>query len=170
MTDTPDPADPTLACFRRVLGPRSGLDAVAALRFARAAVTPLRVATLDAAGYPHITSLWFLLDAGHFICCTQRNAVLSRNLRRDPRAGFELAVNEPPYRGLSGRAAAHFPATDAATLLTALADRYLGERDPRLRRWLLSRATSEVVIALEPLHLTGWDFSARMSAPARADH
>ncbi|MEQ8232614.1 MAG: pyridoxamine 5'-phosphate oxidase family protein [Gammaproteobacteria bacterium] len=162
--------DASLALFQRLLGPRARPDAAAALAFAQETVIPLRVSTIDAAGYPHLTSLWFLLDAGRFICCTQHDAVLCRNLRRNPRAAFELAVNTPPYRGLSGRADGRFLALDAGETLQALADRYLGERDLQLRRWLLSRVATEVVVALEPRRMTTWDFSNRMSASATPSH
>jgi len=160
----PDTSDSTRTVFERTLGAHSQLDAAAAVEFAERAVLPLRVSTLDAHGYPHITSLWFLLEAGRFLCCTQRSAVVVRNLGRDARAGFELAVNTPPYRGLSGRADARIADRDPRRVLEALADRYLGDRDPGLRRWLLARVASEVVLELEPWRMTSWDFSSRMSA------
>ena len=160
----PDTSDPTLTVFERALGARSHPGAAAALAFAERAVIPLRVSTLDAQGFPHITSLWFLLEAGRFLCCTQRSAVVARNLARDPRAGFELAVNAPPYRGLSGRALGRLADRDPGDVLEALAERYLGDRDPGLRRWLLARIDSEVVLELEPQRMTSWDFSSRMSS------
>ena len=160
----PDTSDPTRTVFVRALSARSQLGAAAAFEFAQRAVLPLRVSTLDAQGYPHITSLWFLLEAGRFLCCTQRRAVLVGNLGRDPRAGFELAVNAPPYRGLSGRALGYVADRDPRSVLDALADRYLGDRDPGLRRWLLARVASEVVLELEPQRMTSWDFGSRMSA------
>ncbi len=127
---------------------------------------PLRLATRDPQGYPHITSLWFLHEAGRLYCCTQQSAVAARHVMASPQVGFELAVNEPPYHGLTGHGDARLVERDAEALLERLITRYLADRNPRLRRWLLSRVATEVVIEITPRHLTTWDFRARMS---RAD-
>ena len=47
-------------------------------------------------------------------------------------------------------------------ILCRLLDRYLGSRETPLARWLLSRASQEVAIRIEPERLTSWDFSRRM--------
>lgn len=134
--------------------------------FLGASRLPLRVSSIDASGFPHITSLWFLYRDGRLYCCTQRQAVISRHLQVNPRVGVELAVNAPPYQGISGTGTARVLAEGAAELLHTLIDRYLEGRDARLRQWLLSRVASEVVIEITPQRLTSWDFSRRMSKPA----
>jgi len=42
--------------------------------------------------------------------------------------------------------------------------RYLGHAESKLAQWLLSRAAAELVVRIDPLWLTGWDFSTRMGA------
>jgi hypothetical protein len=155
----------SIAAIAAALSPRSRWNAGIVHAFARDSLLPLRVSSLDADGYPQVTSLWFRLEAGRFLCCTQRGSLLARNVARDGRVGFELAVNEPPYHGISGRAEACLSDDDPAPLLAALADHYLAGRDPALREWLLSRVATEVVVALTPRRITSWDFRGRMSAP-----
>lgn len=154
----------SVAALDAVLSPKSAWNAESVARFLAGCCLPLRIATTDAAGYPHVTSLWFEFADGRFLCCTQRTALVARHLRVRPQAGFEIAVNEPPYRGLSGQADAALVDVDALALLERLTARYLEGRDPKLRRWLLSRAATEVVIELQPRRITSWDFGRRMSA------
>ncbi len=147
-----------------VLSPQSAWNAARVTEFLHTAQLPLRVATLDRDGFPHITSLWFRYAAGRIFCCTQQNAVIARHLRYNAQVGFELAVNQPPYHGLSGHGAAVVVTQDAIALLDQLARHYLEDRNPGLRKWLLSRVATEVVIEITPLHITSWDFTRRMTS------
>ena len=127
---------------------------------------PIRIASINAQGYPQVTSLWFMFSAGRFFCCTQPQALVCNQIRANPRVGFEVAVNEPPYFGVSGCGDARQISADAAELLNALTDRYLEGRDPRLKQWLLSRAANEAIIELTPRRITSWDFRNRMTGVA----
>ncbi|MCP5199688.1 MAG: pyridoxamine 5'-phosphate oxidase family protein [Gammaproteobacteria bacterium] len=159
------PSPTSIAAIAAVLSPKSRWNAGVVHAFARDSQLPLRVSSLGAHGFPNVTSLWFRLEAGRFLCCTQRGAVLARDVARDGRVGFELAVNEPPYYGIRGQAEARLLDDDPAPLLAALAEHYLEGRDRALREWLLSRTATEVVVALTPHRITSWDFRGRMSAP-----
>jgi len=158
------PTQPDAAALAAVLSPKSAWNAGQVLEFLAATRVPLRLSTLDAAGYPHITSLWSLYADGHFLCCTQRSALACQHLRHNPRVGFEIAVCAPPYRGLSGQGEASVLDEDATAVLEQLADRYLEGRDRRLRQWLLSRVQTEVILRITPRRVTSWDFQRRMSA------
>lgn len=164
MQQMPDARD--VAAVGAFLSRRSAWKAPGIVDFLHRTRLPLRLSTIDGAGYPHVTSLWTLLDDGALWCCTQRSALLCRHLAREARVGFEYAVSEPPYRGLSGQGSAAIFDGDAAAMLARLADRYLGDRDPGLRRWLLSRAATEAIVRIVPLRMTSWDFGRRMSAAA----
>lgn len=155
---------PGVAALAAVLSPKSAWNAAQAIEFLDATRAPLRLSTLDAEGFPHITSLWSLYVDGHWLCCTQRSALACQHLRRNPRVGFEIAVCAPPYRGLSGQGEASVLDEDATALLEQLADRFLEGRDRRLRQWLLSRVSTEVIIRITPRRVTSWDFQRRMSA------
>lgn len=155
------------AALAAVLSPKSAWNAARVAAFLHSAQLPLRVATMDAQGFPHITSLWYRYGAGRLYCCTQRGAVIARHLKRGARVGFELAVNRPPYHGLSGHGEAVILNQDATALLEQMTEHYLEGRDPGLRTWLLSRIATEVVIEISPLRITSWDFGRRMTSPGR---
>lgn len=159
--------DPSaLSPLAAVLSAKSRWRAEEIDAFLSASRLPLRLSSLDQHGFPHITSLWFLHREGRFYCCTQRQALVSRHLLLNPRVGLEVAVNAPPYQGISGTGTARVLAAGAPALLDTLIARYLEDRDPRLQHWLRSRVASEVVIEITPQRLTSWDFSRRMSKPA----
>ena len=151
---------PTLST---VLSPKSAWNAARAAAFLRSTLIPLRVSTLDADGFPHITSLWFQYSSDHFFCCTQQSALICHHLKRNPKVGFEVASNSPPYHGVSGHGLGAIVAQDPIPILESLIDHYLQGRDRKLERWLLSRITTEVVIAITPRRITSWDFSRRMT-------
>ena len=127
----------------------------------RAVAIVVAVVDVDRKGFPHITSLWFRFRQGRFWCCTQQQSAVCRNVHRDSRVGFEVAVNEPPYRGASGKGTARIcegDREDTKALLNELMDQYLGDRDPKLKAWLLSRVATEAIIEVIPTHLPSWDF------------
>ena len=64
--------------------------------------------------------------------------------------------------GFTGLSAALNLAEQGMDVLLQLMDRYLGTRDSQFARWLISQATDEVAIAIQPDWLTAWDFSERM--------
>lgn len=122
---------------------------------------PVRIATIGSTG-PLVQSLWFLFEDDTLWCATQADAVLVRRLRADPRCGFEVAADSPPYRGVRGRGRAIIDDQRAATVLPRLIDRYLGPDETPLGQWLMSRLDTEVAVAITDLTVTSWDYSARM--------
>jgi hypothetical protein len=126
-------------------------------------VLPVRVACLSKTGWPIVLSLWYLYRDGVLWCASQSQAWVVRRLREDPRCAFEVAPNEPPYCGVRGQARATLEATQGADILRGLIARYLGSKDPELARWLLSRSDQEVAIRIEPVRISTWDYSQRMT-------
>ncbi|HEV8295990.1 MAG TPA: pyridoxamine 5'-phosphate oxidase family protein [Acidimicrobiales bacterium] len=57
-----------------------------------AAEVPARLATLDAAGYPHVTPIWFAWDGEAFHMTSLLAKPHVERLRRDPRAGLVIDV------------------------------------------------------------------------------
>ncbi len=124
---------------------------------------PLRLAANMADGFPVVVSLWFLWDGTDLWCAMHESARLVAHLRRDERVAFEVAGDQPPYRGVRGQArAAISAARDGHGLLTELLTRYLGGADGDLARWLLSRE-GELAIRVSPVNMSSWDYTARMS-------
>jgi nitroimidazol reductase NimA-like FMN-containing flavoprotein (pyridoxamine 5'-phosphate oxidase superfamily) len=156
--------DSSIERVANVLSPKSKMTADAALAFLLDSRAPLRLSSLNTKGFPQITSLWFSFHGGRFLCCSQRQSVVCKQVQRDRRVGFEVAVNEPPYCGVSGQGEAKILSDDPTELLDGLTDRYLENRDAPLKAWLLSRIATEAIIEVTPIRMTTWDFRRRMTA------
>lgn len=142
---------------------RSGpWDLVDIQGFLDSTVIPMRLATLGSVG-PMVQSLWYLFDGSALWCCTQRDSVVAARLRSDPRCGFEIAGDDPPYRGVRGRGVASMDAGLASELLERLISRYLIDPESPLALWLQSRVTDEVAIRIDTLVVSSWDYSSRMT-------
>lgn len=140
-------------------GPWSRAEVEAHLRDT---VIPLRLACVSAEGHPRVLSLWYLWRDGALWCATAPGAKVLAWIEAEPRCGFEVARDEPPYRGVRGRGHAQLDRARGGEILGALVDRYLGTRDSTFARWLLSRAADEVAIRICPESLASWDFTERM--------
>lgn len=131
--------------------------------FLSESIVPLRLACHGPSGWPAVVSLWFLpAEDGRLWCATQQQSRVVRHLSLDPRCGFEVAPNEPPYCGVRGQARVRIDPAAGRTTLERLIERYLGREETPFIRWLLSRADEEVALILEPVRLSSWDYRRRM--------
>lgn len=127
-----------------------------------ATAIPVRLASAGKRG-PLVQSLWFAYRDGSLWCATQAESLLAKRVARDPRVGWEVAGDAPPYRGVCGTGSATIvddPEVVERTL-HALIDRY-GQAGTPLAEWLLGRIGTEVVIRVDDLRVASWDYSARM--------
>jgi hypothetical protein len=139
----------------------SAWSAGAVHEFLSDTVLPLRVAgTLG--GAPLICSLWYLYEDGCLWCATGPGTAMARALRSNPSCGFELAPNEPPYRGIRGQGIVTLDPIRGPELLVRLIRRYLGRVDTPFAEWLIGRSADEVALRIEPAWITAWDFTERM--------
>ena len=138
-------------------------DESAIQEYLKVTCIPIRLATNGSSG-PLVQSLWFLPRGVELWCCTQRTSVLARRLSKDDRVGFEIAADDPPYRGVRGTGVARLTDEDVESTLRALITRYQGSDASSLGAWLLSRIDNEVAIRIEPRTLASWDYSARMKS------
>jgi len=134
-----------------------------------ASTIPLRIACNARRGFPSLNSMWFEYRDAKLWCATHASSAILGYLRDDNRCAFEVATNEPPYCGVRGQAKASLTRDGAGDLLQRLIARYLGDSNPSLAQWLLSRVDDEWVIRLEPTWISSWDYRGRMrEAPGRA--
>lgn len=141
----------------------NALQSAELTRFLAETAVPLRLACLDRAGGPHVLSLWYLWQDDALWLATRPDAWVVERLRADPRCGFEIAGDAPPYRGIRGKGRAELLPERGEAVLGALVDRYLGGRDGRFARWLLARARDEIAIRIVPTRTSTWDYSRRMT-------
>lgn len=132
--------------------------------FLRSAVIPMRLAT-QGSEWPLVQSLWFVFDDSALWCCTQTDSIVAMRLRKEPRCAFEIAGDDPPYRGARGRGVATLDPRPAPELLERLIGRYLGTGESSLASWLRSRVSDEVAIRISSLVVSSWDYSSRMTRP-----
>ena len=145
------------------LHPTGPWDRSVAHAFLDAVRIPLRVAAIAKSGWPAVVSLWFLREGDALWCATTRSARLAVMLAENPKCGFEVGVEKPPDRGLRGQAEATLDFERGPAILHALIDRYLGDSQSSLARWLLSRAADEVAIRLDVLRCQSWNYTERMT-------
>ncbi len=127
---------------------------------------PLRLSCVTQSGWPYVLSLWYLHDAGKLYCATLESARVVEYLRNEPRCGFEVAADQPPYCGVRGRAVAEIDPALGSDVLGRLLDRYLGNRSNSLARRLLARSQDEVAIVLTPVQVFTWNYQQRMADAA----
>ncbi|MBM3346168.1 MAG: pyridoxamine 5'-phosphate oxidase family protein [Betaproteobacteria bacterium] len=127
-----------------------------------ASLIPARLAVLTPSGSPLVLSLWFLPRDGAIWCACNKRARVIDLLREDPRCGFEVASEIPPYRGVRGQGQAWLDAPEGPAVLEQLLARYRIAAGSRLAGMLRSESANEVAIRIVPDWMTSWDFSARM--------
>ena len=126
------------------------------------AVIPIRLSAISPAGWPVVLSLWFLYEDGAFHCASRSHARIVALLEANPRCGFEIAGETPPYCGVRGQGMASLDRTNGKAVLARLADRYLGSDDTPFRRRLMQGADDEVAILIRPTRMMSWDYRKRM--------
>tara|TARA_A100001011_G_C13933503_1_gene684170 strand:- start:50 stop:493 length:444 start_codon:yes stop_codon:yes gene_type:complete len=124
---------------------------------------PIRLAVIQDK-HPLICSVWFSVDSETFVisCVSHGKSQLMKSLMADPRVGFEIALNEPPYKGVRGKGNAKLTQENVSNTLHKVIVRFLGNTNSNLARWLLGRADEEYVIKITPSWITSWDYSERM--------
>ncbi|AUX10222.1 pyridoxamine 5'-phosphate oxidase-related FMN-binding protein [Halalkaliarchaeum desulfuricum] len=131
--------------------------------FLEEAKIPVRLATTRPDGSMWIVTLWFRYRDGSLECATQENSAVVRFLRNDPEVAFEVSTNQIPYRGIRGTGVTTVSTDSDKRVLRDLVDRYLGDTDSSLAKWLLSEDRSEVSIRIDMQDVYSWDYSDRMN-------
>lgn len=122
---------------------------------------PMRVSVLDG-DYPLVCSVWFEYLDGKLVIVSHRESKLAKVLVSQRKCGFEIASNNPPYRGVRGKADVLYELGNSEGTLRRIIRRYLGETNQGLALWLLSRVKHEMKFTLHPKWVTSWDYGERM--------
>jgi hypothetical protein len=144
--------------MRIVSGP---WDAQQVERWLAGARIPVRLGVRSTTG-PLVLSLWYRFVDGELWCATGSGADVVSHVRREPRVGFEVGPDIPPYRGVRGSGRVEVVPARGQETLDRLLDRYLDEANADLADWLRRHADDEVALRIHDLRVTSWDFSGRM--------
>jgi PPOX class probable F420-dependent enzyme len=90
----------------------------------------VRIATVDADGWPRVVPTWFVRQRDDIVFTPRSPAVFLANLRRDPRVGLSIDEEPLPYRKVTVQGTArvlHEPGDDDAwrDLYRVIATRYV---------------------------------------------
>ena len=126
-------------------------------------VTPLRFSCVTPFGWPSIISLWYIYKNGKIYCATQKNAKVVSYIKDNPKCAFEITTGQFPYKGIRGHGTVKLREDIAVDILNLLIDRFIGNRESFLSRYLLKRKNDEIAIEISPTKLFPWDYSKRMN-------
>ncbi|MEY2425302.1 MAG: hypothetical protein QOI61_874 [Actinomycetota bacterium] len=116
-----------------------------------------KLATANAAGQPHVTPIWFVLDGDDLIFTTHNSSVKGRSILRDPRVAIAVDDEAPPFSfvAIQGTAAVSEDLDDLVRWATQIGGRYMGAdraeefgRRNGVEGELLVRVTPTRVVAL----------------------
>jgi nitroimidazol reductase NimA-like FMN-containing flavoprotein (pyridoxamine 5'-phosphate oxidase superfamily) len=131
--------------------------------FVCASSVPIRLACVAADGFPRVISLWQQYHNGVFHCVTHQSSKLVKLLTLNPRVGFEIAADTPPYRGVRGQGSATLAPLADSSVLTDMLSQFVGGTESEFSKWLLSRSEEELLITITPHRFFSWDYTERMA-------
>lgn len=123
---------------------------------------PIRLACITSTGYPVVISLWYIMENEKIYCATQKKAKIVSYLKNNPTVGFEIAADNPPYKGIRGYGQAKIVESIGENILNILIDKYLGKKISTLSEFLKRNSDTEVAIEITPKKLNTYDYSKRM--------
>ncbi len=138
-------------------------------QYLRDVVIPLRLSCVTTAGWPTVLSLWYVYRDGYLYCATQESARVVDYLRHEPRCGFEIAADLPPYCGVRGQGIATLDSATGVDTLEQLLIRYLGSTETQLGQRLLAQSHNEIAIVIEPVKVFTWNYTSRMKDSVLGD-
>lgn len=123
---------------------------------------PIRLACFNAEAYPITMSLWYVYLNEKIYCATRKNSKIIGYLSNNPKCGFEVAADLPPYRGVRGWGIARLDKALGAEILDMLIRKYLGDQESSLTDFLRKRSKNEIAIEVVPEFIFSYDYTDRM--------
>lgn len=137
-----------------------------AKNFLTKATIPIRIACISGSGWPITISLWYVYLEEKLFCATSKNAKIIDYFRNNPKCGFEVAGDLPPYRGVRGWGNAKVDEGRGMEILRILINKYIRDENSQLANFLLKRSKNEMAIEINPLSMFHYDYSDRMKGIA----
>ncbi len=123
---------------------------------------PIRLAFIKPDGTPNVISLWYKQVGEKIYCATKSSAKIVSYLTDNPKCGFEIAADKPPYKGVRGTGSAIIIQDKGQEILKMVMSKYLGDKESTLSKFLEKNSSSEVAIEITPAKLFVYDYTKRM--------
>ena len=123
---------------------------------------PIRIGFIKGNSTPAVVSLWYVCKNGKIYCATQKTAKIVSYLKKNPVCGFEIASDKPPYKGMRGKGTTRILNETGAYVLDLLMEKYLGEKESTLSKFLRNNSKTEVAIEITLQKIFHYDYSKRM--------
>ena len=123
---------------------------------------PIRLGFIKSNNAPAVISLWYVCNDGKIYCAVQKTAKIVAYLQKNPICGFEIAADKPPYKGMRGEGTVQTLNETGAYVLDLLIDKYLGEKESTLSKFLKKNSKTEVALQITPQKIFNYDYSERM--------
>ena len=123
---------------------------------------PIRLAFIKPDGTPNVISLWYKQVGEKIYCATKNSAKIVSYLTDNPKCGFEIAADKPPYKGVRGTGSARIIQDKGQEILKMVMSKYLGDKESTLSKFLEKNSSSEVAIEITPAKLFVYDYTKRM--------
>ena len=124
---------------------------------------PIRVGFIPSDDMPTVISLWYTYNDGKIYCASQKTAKIISYLKKNPVCGFEIAADTLPYKGMRGTGTVQILNETGAYVLDFLMEKYLGEKESKLSKFLRNNSKTEVAIEITPKKIFTYNYSKRMS-------
>jgi len=112
--------------------------------------------------WPITISLWYIYKDNKIFCATQKSAKIIEYLSKNARCGFEVASDNPPYKGVRGYGNATLDEENGKEILDLIIKKYLKDTNSSLAKFLKSRNENEIAIEIKPQNMFSYDYSNRM--------
>ncbi len=123
---------------------------------------PIRIAFMKSPTVPAVISLWYICNNDKIYCATQKTAKIVSYLKKNSTCGFEIAGDKPPYKGVRGEGTIQILNETGPYVLDLLIEKYLGEKESKLSKFLRNNSKTEVAIEITPQKIFDYDYSKRM--------
>ncbi|MGI9566605.1 MAG: pyridoxamine 5'-phosphate oxidase family protein [Nitrosopumilus sp.] len=138
------------------------LDGEQINRFIPDVKIPIRLGFIKSNNVPAVISLWYVCNGSKIYCAVQKTAKIVAYLQKSPICGFEIAADKPPYKGMRGEGTVQILNETGAYVLDLLIDKYLGEKESTLSKFLKNNSKTEVALQITPQKIFNYDYSERM--------
>jgi len=122
---------------------------------------PIRLSCITPSGWPCVLSLWYVCKNGKIYCASQKSSKIIQYLQHSNKVAFEIASDDPPYRGVRGRGTVNLLGSLGACILDVLIEKYI-VKDSSLSYTLKQKSDDEIAIEITPQKFFTYDYSKRM--------